>query len=141
MKERPKGVRHSGKVPGLILAPFQGLTPLGFVSLWLPVIVYTAFIFWLSSVPRVMPPILRWTGGDKLVHLSEYTPLGILLLRAFSRSQFPAAFAAGAMIGGLDEMFQGFVPARYVSAWDYLADVAGVAIGLAIYRWKKAKTP
>lgn len=114
---------------------------MGFVSLWLPVVVYTAFIFWLSSAPRVPPPFLRWPGADKLVHLSEYTPLGILLLRAFSRSQFPAAFATGAMIGGLDEMFQGFVPTRNVSPLDFLADMAGVAIGLAIYRWKTAKTP
>ncbi len=112
-----------------------------FVSLWLPVIAYTCFIFWLSSAPRVPPPLLRWPGADKLIHLGEYTPLGVLLLRAFSRSQLPAAFAAGAMIGGLDEMFQGFVPARHVSAWDFIADVAGIAIGLAIYRWKRAKTP
>ena len=111
------------------------------LSLCLPVAAYTAFIFWLSSAPRSMPRVLRWPGGDKVVHLGEYTPLGILLLRAFSRSQFPAAFATGAMIGGLDEMFQGFVPTRHVSAWDFLADVAGVAIGVAIYRWKKAKTP
>lgn len=111
------------------------------LSLWLPVIVYTIFIFWLSSAPRDMPLVLRWPGGDKVVHLGEYAPLGILLLRAFSRSQLPAAFATGAMIGGLDEMFQGFVPARHVSAWDFIADVAGLAIGLMIYRWKKAKTP
>jgi len=102
---------------------------------------YTALIFWFSSAPRVPPPLLRWPGADKFFHLGEYTPLGILLLRAFSSSQFPAAFATGAMIGGLDEMFQKFVPTRHTSAWDFLADVAGVAIGVAIYRWKKAKTP
>ena len=111
------------------------------LSLWLPVVLYTLFIFWLSSAPRDMPVILRWPGGDKVVHLGEYTPLGVLLLRAFSRFQLPAAFATGAMIGGLDEMFQGFVPTRHVSAWDYLADVTGIAIGLLIYRWKTAKTP
>ena len=111
------------------------------LSLWLPVVLYTFFIFWLSSAPREMPAILRFPQGDKVVHLGEYAPLGVLLLRAFSCSQLPAAFATGALIGGLDEMFQGFVPARHVSPWDFLADVAGVAIGLAIYRWKKAKTP
>ncbi len=112
-----------------------------FLSLWAPVLLYTAFIFWLSSAPRVPPPALRWPGADKLIHLGEYAPLGVLLLRAFSRSQFPAALASGAVVGGLDEMFQGFVPARYVSPWDFLADLAGVVIGVAIYRWKTAKTP
>lgn len=111
------------------------------LSLWLPVVAYTFFIFWLSSAPRVPPPLLRWPGADKLIHLGEYTPLGVLLLRAFGHSQFPAAAASGAVIGGLDEMFQGFVPARHVSHWDFLADLAGVAIGLVIYRWKRAKTP
>jgi VanZ family protein len=114
---------------------------LRFVSLWLPVIAYTTFIFWLSSAPRALPAILRWPGGDKVVHLGEYTPLGVLLLRAFGRSQFPAAPATGAVIGMLDEMFQGFVPTRHVSHWDFLADLGGIAIGLAIYRWKRAKTP
>ena len=111
------------------------------LSLWLPVAGYTAFIFWLSSAPRVPPPLLRFPHADKLNHLSEYAPLGILLLRAFGRSQFPAASAAGTVVGALDEMFQGFVPTRHVSPWDFLADLAGVAIGMAIYRWKKAKTP
>ena len=111
------------------------------VSLWLPVIVYTFFVFWLSSAPRDMPVILRWPGGDKVVHLGEYAPLGILLLRACGIGHLPTALATGALIGGLDEMFQGFVPTRHVSPWDFLADVAGIAIGVLIYRWKKAKTP
>ena len=133
MKERPKGVRP--------LSAERGLTPRGVISLWLPVLAYTAFIFWLSSAPRPAPPLLRWPGADKLVHLGEYIPLGVLLLRAFGGSQFPAALASGTTIGALDEMFQGFVPTRHMSSWDLLADVAGVVIGVVIYRWKRAKTP
>ena len=113
-------------------------------GLWAPVLLYTAFIFWLSSAPRAAPPLFRWYGADKLIHLGEYAPLGTLLLRAISgsrisfRSRFhgAAALAVGVAIGALDELFQGFVPTRQVSGWDLLADAAGVLLGLALYRWK-----
>ena len=112
------------------------------LSLWLPVAAYTAFIFWLSSAPRPIPRLLRWPGSDKLIHFCEYTPLGVLLLRAFSLSRVGPAFLFGVGVGTLDEIYQGFVPTRHASPWDVLADLAGVLIGLAIYRrWKTAKTP
>lgn len=116
---------------------------------WVPVLLWTAFIFWLSSAPRKAPPILRFPGADKLIHLGEYTPLGLLLLRAVANTwvslrlfrQGAAALAAGAAIGIVDELFQGFVPTRQVSPWDFLADVAGVLLGLLIYRVSSARTP
>lgn len=93
---------------------------------------------------------MRWPGADKLIHLTEYSPLGFLLLRALSRTWVSwrgftllgAALLLGAMIGTFDELYQGFVPTRQVSPWDFLADLTGVLLGAVIYyRWKAAKTP
>jgi len=119
------------------------------ISLWLPVALYVAFIFWLSSAPRPVPRFLRWSGADKLVHLCEYAPLGILLLRAFSRSMVSprrpflwiTVFLAGMMVGALDEFYQSFVPTRTSSIWDVSADVIGVCVGQILYSWKRARTP
>ena len=118
------------------------------LSLWLPVAAYVAFIFWLSSAPRPAPLLFRWPGADKLVHLGEYTPLGSLLLRAFSRSFsssrrrfWPAVFLAGLLVGVLDEFYQSFVPTRNSSLWDVSADLIGVTIGQILYSWKSTRTP
>jgi len=119
------------------------------LSLWLPVAAYTAVIFWLSSAPRPVPVFLRWQGADKFFHLSEYTPLGILLLRAFTRSLvsprrrflWGVVFLAGMTVGLLDEFYQSFVPTRVSSLWDASADVIGVCVGQALYSWKWARTP
>ena len=118
-------------------------------SVWIPVVFYVAFIFWLSSAPRAAPPFLRWRGADKLSHLAEYAPLGILLLRAFARTfYFPSrrslwilVFLAGLAIGGSDEFYQAFVPTRTSSLWDLSADLIGVSVGQMIYGWKRARTP
>ena len=111
------------------------------LSLWVPVALYVSFIFWLSSAPRKAPPLLRWYGADKLIHFCEYNPLGFLLLRAFGRPRWKPSLGSGLIVGALDEFFQGFVPTRTASPWDFLADTCGILLGLAIYRWRTAKTP
>lgn len=114
--------------------------------LWVPVALYVAFIFWLSSAPRPMPPGLRWPGGDKLFHLGEYTPLGSLLLRAFSRSfsgrrMGRLALAAGLLVGAADEIYQHLVVTRVPSLWDVCADAAGILLGQLLYGRRVARTP
>lgn len=111
------------------------------LSLWVPVVFYVFFIFWLSSAPRKAPPLFRWYGADKLFHFCEYNPLGFLLLRAFSPPCWKPSLAVGLIVGTLDEYFQSFVPMRIASPWDFLADAGGVLLGLALYRWRTAKTP
>ena len=119
------------------------------ISLWFPVTLYICFIFWLSSAPRVPPPFLRWEGADKFFHIGEYTPLGMLLLRAFSRSAvsprrrvlWTAVCLAGLTVGVFDEFYQSFVPTRTCSVWDASADAIGVCVGQLLYSWKWARTP
>ena len=118
-------------------------------SLWLPVALYVGFIFWLSSAPRPIPGIRLFPWLDKGCHLAEYAPLGSLLTRAlrrtFLRINWPAmgaiALALALMVAGLDEFYQSFVDTRISSAWDALFDLAGAAVGFALYRSKVARTP
>ena len=42
------------------------------LRLWVPVFLYTVFIFWLSSAPRPIPRALRFPESDKLLHILEY---------------------------------------------------------------------
>lgn len=79
---------------------------------------------------------------DKLWHLAEYAPYGWLWIRAvrgtfrkFSWLQaWVAAFLAAVVVAALDEYFQSFVPMKFSSGWDCMADAAGAAAGLWLYR-------
>ena len=110
---------------------------------------YIGFIFWLSSAPRPLPGIRLFPWIDKVYHLMEYAPLGALLTRAvrwtFLRMKWPAmgvlVLALALIVGGLDEFYQSFVDTRISSVWDALFDLAGAALGLALYRSRVARTP
>ncbi len=118
----------------------------------MPVALYIAFIFWLSSAPRPVPGFLRWPGGDKLFHAVEYLPLGCLLLRAFYHSlgkgsrRVPAVILWGVSalaalgVGALDEFYQSFISERFSSAADVIADLIGSGVGQWLYA-KWTRTP
>ena len=109
--------------------------------LWGPVAFYAAFIFWLSSAPRPIPGIQYFPWIDKVFHLLEYAPLGILLVRAvsqshrkkISRKMYLGVFIAAVIIGGLDEFYQRFTPMRVSSLSDAFADAVGAFIGQFLY--------
>ena len=112
----------------------------GILRYWLPVVVYVAVIFSVSSIANLTPPV-RWSNADKLAHLSEYTALGFLLARAFDGTRFMAsrlancllAVMAGLATGILDELWQIHVPGRVSSHLDFLADSLGIVIGQLVY--------
>lgn len=119
-----------------------------FVRYWLPLIAYVALIFTLSAQPNLKPP-LRFQNSDKLMHLSEYFVLGLLLFRVVRaqgwgrRRDVAALFVllAGMAIGGADERFQSIIPGRNCSLLDWLADSLGVGlaqvISLAWTEWRE----
>lgn len=120
------------------------------LRLWLPVVLYTAFIFWLSSAPRAIPGIQRFPWLDKPIHAVEYFPLGFLLLRAILRSwgrlpvdQGRGWAAAGVFaVAALDELYQRTIPLRSASPFDVMADFAGATLGQLLYsRRKEPRTP
>ena len=114
--------------------------------LWIPVGLYTALIFWLSSAPRPIPPALRFPNVDKLLHILEYWPLGLLALRASGGSfeKWPLwkihlfAILWVLCTAAADEFYQRFTPMRISSAWDAAADGIGGIIGQIVWRIRLA---
>lgn len=100
----------------------------GYVA-WLPVIAYMGIIFVLSAQPKLPTPpgLLGW---DKFQHYLAYMVMGLLLIRA--AYGMPLALIIGAAYAASDEYHQSFVPGRNMDVRDWLADVAGLLVALAV---------
>jgi len=107
-------------------------------SHWLPVALYVALIFSLSSIRRP-PPTPGLLAEDKLLHLIEYGGLGLLLARAVwahgLRRDLTILFtvAGGSLVASLDELYQLTVPGRVGDLVDVVADVVGVVLAMLGY--------
>jgi VanZ family protein len=104
---------------------------------------YALLIFAGSSVPL---PAFPGTISlpDKLAHVLEYLPLGLLLMWAFWSSGSPTRKRAllttvfVVMLYALsDEFHQSFVPGRQPEVIDGVMDVLGGLIGGSFFRWPK----
>ena len=99
------------------------------LSVWLPVVVWAAVIFALSSISGLSTGLGFWdTLLRKLAHFAEYAILGALLLRALRREG--VAVAAGVAYAVTDELHQHFVPGRHGSPLDVALDAVGVTLGV-----------
>jgi VanZ family protein len=107
------------------------------VTLWAPVVLYAAVIFYASAQPDVpLPPGLT----DKPTHSIAYTVLGVLFVRALAGGLPARLTLSTALLGvalttayGLtDEIHQMFVPGRYADWRDLVADAIGGATGAAV---------
>jgi VanZ family protein len=103
------------------------------LSAWLPVLVWAAVIFALSSIPHLGTDLGVWdTVLRKCAHTLEYAILGLLLARALRAG--PAAFALGVAYAISDEVHQLFVRGRHGSPVDVAIDALGVLLGLLAWR-------
>jgi len=111
-----------------------------FLSHWLPLIAYGAFIAIQSHFPAP-DSVPRLPFFDKLLHAGGYGLLGLLFCRAY-RSGWPAASArslaraavlSAVLFGLTDEIHQSYVPSRTADGWDLLADALGAAVGVGFY--------
>lgn len=106
------------------------------LSLWSPVALYMAGLFFLSSQPELPGASLT---PDWAQHAVAYAGLALVTLRATTDGRWAAvgAKAIGAawliavLYGLSDEFHQAFVPTRSPSGWDLVADAAGAALALA----------
>lgn len=125
---------------------------------WVPVAVWVVFVWSRSlfagpasdaqslSVVALLGPAFSSVGVTdvsvmnhvvrKTAHFLEYAVLGVLLSRTIVRPvrapRACARLALGALVAGVDETIQRFVPLRASSAADVVLDSAGVAFGLAL---------
>ena len=112
------------------------------LSVWLPVVLWAALIFTLSSIPSLSTGLGGWdTVLRKGAHFTEYAILGALLLRALGREVL--AVTTGALYAASDELHQHFVPGRHASPFDVLLDTAGVALGVYVLHrlWQTRLVP
>jgi VanZ family protein len=96
---------------------------------------YYAAILSVSLIPRSgMDRVDSFLPlpNDKVLHLTVYAGFGFVL----GTLPFPAAplGAAGSLLGALDEQVQRLAPGREVSMADWLADILGISLGLALRR-------
>lgn len=111
---------------------------------WWPVVVWMGIIVFLTSVRLPIGGLAR-TGLplDKVAHLLLYGGLGWTLGRAMWASGYRAAVAVwlcllfGLLFGAVDEWHQGALRSREASFADWLADAAGVSLGLAAFLWPR----
>jgi len=107
----------------------------------LPVIIYCALIFYLSSrpAPEAIP---EFPHLDKLLYLSAYMACGALFLRAFRTFSIGAnlklvlmlSITASGLYGLSDEIHQYFIPCRSADFMDFMADIIGSICGVFIYQ-------
>jgi VanZ family protein len=103
------------------------------LSRWVPVVGWAGVILTATSLPNVPAPPAA--GSDKLAHLAMYAVLGFLWLRAATTGVVAPrtlilTLAAIAVFGAADEWHQQFVPDRSADPADWVADVAGAALGM-----------
>jgi VanZ family protein len=110
-----------------------GVSTLAFA---LPMWIWVAAIFAVSSIPGPALTAVGITVWDKLAHGLEYAVLGFLAVRrqrrGFGRPPTPSfarAVAFGIGVGGLDEVYQSMIPGRSTDATDLVADALGVLVG------------
>ena len=116
---------------------------------WLPVVLYTGTIFFMSSQSHPeeqLPSFLFKDVSDKVLHALEYVILGGLCYRAFrwgmnehvASHALLLAIVTASLYGMTDEAHQFFVPFRESSWQDWLADTIGAVIGAMSWRFIEA---
>ncbi len=107
---------------------------------FLPSIIYYLLIFLLSS--RDLGTQLDRYGLDKAAHAVEFSLFGFLLavgffnvLKGSIRTKTAAVIVSGLVLACLDEFHQIFVRGRVADIRDWLADAAGLAVGILVFRY------
>jgi len=104
-------------------------------------------VFWMTTIfiasnqSSVLPPSL-FSNMDKLMHMGAYGILGLFFLLSLKQWQKRLSWKtvwlitlATALYGLSDEYHQSFVPGRYSSLGDIIADGLGAFLFLALARF------
>jgi VanZ family protein len=110
-----------------------GVTDSRALTHWLPVVLWAALIFTLSSIPSLSTGLGTWDLIlRKCAHATEYAVLAVLLVRALEREA--PALALGVLYAASDEVHQAFVRGRHASPIDVAIDTVGLVLGLFVWR-------
>lgn len=109
---------------------------------------WALLIFVLSSLPKLPTIPTGFRPIDKLAHFTEYFVFGVLLAGAFAQSSghhlmrrsLVTAGLLGLAYAVLDEFHQKFVPGRFATVEDAIADALGIAVALFVYQaWHRRR--
>jgi VanZ family protein len=110
-----------------------------FIRWKLPAILWGATILTLTSYPKLEIPDIGFNAIDKVAHLGVYFIFGFLIIRALAegRAQTLRDYIKTSLFGIcfalFDELHQLFIPGRCCEAWDAVADIIGIFLGLVIF--------
>jgi VanZ family protein len=111
------------------------------LSLWVPVVVYMAAIFYVSSLEH--PPVPA-DIPDVRLHAVAYFGLMVVVTRAFAHGTWTGvtvrtlgiAWLITVLYGATDEWHQMYVPLRTAEGHDLIADAIGAfAAGISLKAW------
>lgn len=110
-------------------------------SRWLPVFLWAAVIFILSSIQTVaVSEVFVWDfAAKKTAHFLEYAVLSVLIFRATGAKLRTSVILTMAYAAS-DEFHQSFVPGRTAAVYDLGFDFAGAALA-AYLIWKLQLVP
>ena len=95
-------------------------------------ITYGILILSISSIPGDSIPRFVLLSWDKLIHIIEYSFLGFLSVSSIdnkSKNQIIITCLFCLFFAILDEIWQSFIPGRFSSVLDVIADGIGIIIG------------
>ena len=113
-----------------------------------PAVVWAIVIFLTSSIPASKFPNMFIFQYDKLIHISIFLVLGLLVYRAleFRKSDKSFDFERALVVifcvvvyGASDEWHQSFVPGRIPDIWDATADTVGGILAVIIIYFVSAR--
>ena len=117
------------------------------LRLWTPVAVYVLIIAWLAVQKSVPVPAFFPPEYNYIIHILEYSGLGILTARALNGGltrhvptrQLYTAFLLCLLFASADEIFQWlFSESRFGDYMDVLSDGVGLGLGLgALHLWQR----
>jgi VanZ family protein len=114
------------------------------ISLWLPVVVWMAAIFYGAAIPLTPAPVAGFS--DTVMHMGGYAGLAMLALRATAGGRWHGVTARSMGLalliavahGACVEIEQMFVPSRFAEWRDLGNDAIGSAAGLfVVWAWGK----
>ena len=106
-------------------------------------VLYAGAIFALSSLSAAGErPLVPIRYGDKLFHGGEFLVFFLLCWKTLPRRRIVYSLILTGIYAGSDELHQLFVATRAADFFDWLADVAGGALGaLAVYLLVNLRLP
>jgi VanZ family protein len=114
----------------------------------LPWQLYIVVIFVISSIPGNRFPEIQFNMADKVVHFFIFGLLGLLVARSmgvcqntFCRKNYVmVSIIIGISYALIDEWHQSYIPGRYSSISDWVADGLGIIVFVLLFwRWNRRK--